>query len=157
MTLEERFWIKVNKTNNIEDCWEWNAALRNGYGCIKYNGKMIDSHRLSWILANPTYRKLITKDFICHKCDNRKCVNPNHLFLGNNSINIKDCYDKGRMIMPMGNRFTIGEEPINKSYSKELLIEVLDYRKTHSNETLKSIAIKFGIKYQALRDALRKK
>lgn len=46
--IEERFWSKVNRTENQNECWEWNAASRgNGYGAIKLNKKVIDAHRLS--------------------------------------------------------------------------------------------------------------
>lgn len=105
--IEKRFWDKVNKTTNIKDCWEWKAGSRGlGYGTITYNKKQIDAHRLSWMMANNKYN-LASKDFICHKCDNPKCVNPNHLFLGNHSINMKDAYYKGRSIMSIINGYKI--------------------------------------------------
>lgn len=157
MEIEKRFWEKVNKTNNIEDCWEWNASSRgNGYGSIKYNKKVIDAHRLSWMLANNNFN-LTNKDFICHKCDNRKCVNPNHLFLGDAQINAKDAFDKGRLnILTGGKKFIKGNIPKNKIYSDELIKEVLEYINQNPNKSIISICKIYNIKYQTIRDIRRK-
>jgi hypothetical protein len=90
-SLEERFWSKVNKT---EFCWIWTASVKkNGYGQIGYNGTKLYAHRLSWELNNGT----IPEDkLVLHKCDNPKCVNPDHLFIGTTQDNINDKIDKNR-------------------------------------------------------------
>lgn len=90
----KRFFDKVNKT---DECWEWNAALRGktGYGAFKLNGKVIDAHRISYELHNGIIPNGM---HVCHTCDNRKCVNPNHLFLGTYKDNHQDGVNKGRII-----------------------------------------------------------
>lgn len=155
-SIENRFWSKVNKTDNLNDCWEWKAGSRGkGYGAIKFNNKIIDAHRLSWMIANNNYN-LTKEDYICHRCDNRKCVNSNHLFLGNAQINAKDAFDKGRMIIPEGIKFEKGIIPKNKLYSREKVQEVLEYIKNNPNEKIINICIKFNIKYQVIKDARRR-
>jgi hypothetical protein len=89
----KRFFDKVNKTDN---CWLWTAGSRGktGYGAFKIDGKVIDSHRISYELHNGEIPKGL---YVCHSCDNRKCVNPEHLFLGSAKENWQDGFDKGRI------------------------------------------------------------
>ena len=90
--LRVRFWKKVNKKAG-NSCWEWTACKAGGYGQIYVRGKLVYAHRLSWVWANGKIPKGL---FVLHKCDNRVCVNPDHLFLGTNKDNMQDCVRKGR-------------------------------------------------------------
>lgn len=80
----DRFWKKVEKKNN--DCWNWKASTRAGYGAFKVNGRVESAHRISYLLHYGEE----ASNLVLHKCDNKKCVNPNHLYDGTYSDNIQD-------------------------------------------------------------------
>ena len=93
MSIEERFWSRVDK-RGADECWVWRGNTNGrGYGVITFGGRRIGTHRLSWIFAHGPI-----PDGLCvmHKCDNRPCVNPNHIILGTLSENTKDMWRKGR-------------------------------------------------------------
>lgn len=91
-----RFWLKVQKT---DDCWNWTASTQNkGYGQFRctVDGKKSPrlAHRIAWALANGRWPE--PEEFICHTCDNPRCVRIDHLFLGDHDTNMADMSRKGR-------------------------------------------------------------
>src|SRR6187455_237481 len=100
-TIENRFFTKVaDKDEN--GCMEW-LAYRHplGHGMFGFDGKMGYAHRFSYQLH---IGKIPKGKHVLHKCDNRACVNPDHLFLGTQSDNNLDMYKKGRCRGPRGER-----------------------------------------------------
>lgn len=97
----KRFWDKV-KIGHPNKCWEWQRSFyRNGYGvyCIgilkdgkTITGKGFLTHRLAYFLHHGDWPKLC----VLHRCDNTKCCNPKHLFLGTQIENLNDMIRKGR-------------------------------------------------------------
>lgn len=95
--LLERFHKSYVK--NGDGCWNWIGTLTTfnkkwRYGLIAENRKDKLAHRVSWEFHNGVIPEGMD---ICHKCDNTKCVNPEHLFLGTQADNNRDRDNKGRM------------------------------------------------------------
>jgi hypothetical protein len=96
VSLAERFWAKVRQSDG---CWEWTGAKDDdGYGMIGVSGSRRNgherAHRTSWRLHNGTIPPGM---WVLHHCDNPPCVRPDHLFLGDRSVNMLDCAKKGRL------------------------------------------------------------
>ena len=86
------FESRIEKDGN--NCWNWTKGLTTrGYGKIKFAGKSTTAHRVSWL----KYKGQIPDGLlVCHHCDNCKCVNPDHLFIGTAMDNNQDMMRKGR-------------------------------------------------------------
>lgn len=95
-TFTDRFWKKVERRSST-DCWEWRGAMKNtGYGCISVPGnarKQITAHRASALIHFGMFDRRL---MVLHSCDNRRCVNPEHLRLGTNTDNVRDMWDRNR-------------------------------------------------------------
>lgn len=99
-------------------CWLWTAGVdSSGYGTFIYDGRTLGAHRVSFML----HRGVIPGGLlVCHTCDVRVCVNPNHLFLGTIQDNIDDRDRKGRHPRLRGNAGT------NSKLTEDQVIEILE-------------------------------
>jgi hypothetical protein len=91
MSLEGRF---LQKTTKTDSCWLWTGALNSqGYGSIGVNGKSVSAHRFSYELY---VGEIPAGMVVCHSCDVRHCVNPEHLWVGTTADNNRDMFTKDR-------------------------------------------------------------
>mgnify|MGYP003346091124 CR=1 FL=1 len=141
---EERFWSRVNKCES--GCWEWSGGLdTNGYGRFTVDGKNMFSHRFSYHIHHPLTQPINSiKLFICHECDNPKCVNPDHLFLGTPQDNMTDKVIKGR---------AVGAHKGEKHHKAKLTeSQVMEIRKRYSTERISyaQLAFEYGVNYKTI-------
>lgn len=100
INLNERYWSKVAKVDS--GCWEWTAQTNNkGYGMVRvrylgFKEKQL-AHRISYLFHKGEIPKGL---YVLHTCDNPKCVNPDHLFVGDDKDNVHDMWNKGRASAP---------------------------------------------------------
>jgi hypothetical protein len=146
--LADRFWKKVDTKNgktpthmpHIGHCWEWKASChRTGYGKIgvgsltDHTHRWVFAHRASWFINNGEWPNL----HVLHKCDNPKCVRPEHLFLGTDLDNTRDMIDKRRRVVLCGENS--GRVTLTEFQAKEIIRR----RKAGENQT--KMAREFGI------------
>lgn len=94
LSVEERFWSKVLKTDS---CWLWQGSICGvGYGHFGIDGHTKDAHRLSWEMTRGPIPDGMRVLHNCPAGDRRDCVNPDHLWLGTQADNIRDMWAKGR-------------------------------------------------------------
>lgn len=81
LPLEERFWLKVEKQEGDDSCWLWTGARAGGqpYGHMRYDSHNVGAHKISYVLANG---EIPAGYFVLHRCRQKNCVRPDHLYLG---------------------------------------------------------------------------
>jgi hypothetical protein len=100
--LNRLFWSHV-QIMGPDECWEWQGTVKNsGYGdfkTTKYRNQSFPrmAHRVAWWL---TFGSIVRKMLIMHRCDNKRCCNPKHLFIGTQAMNMRDASAKGRLQKP---------------------------------------------------------
>lgn len=138
--FEQRLLLHTKIHHN--GCLEWTGALTaGGYGRTRYGGKQMGAHRAVWVFNNGTIPEGL--------CDNPRCVNPDHLFLGTHRDNTQDMVTKGRAYY--GGRKT---PVVGKNNPRHILTEsqVLEIRKIGYEMTQQQLAEKFGVSRSCVRD-----
>lgn len=152
-TPQEKFWIRVNKKGSIQPhtprlgkCWEWSGAIsQTGYGVARLNRKAIGAHRLSWMINKGAIKAGL---LVCHKCDNRKCVNPKHLFVGTYRDNIHDAMTKNRPLC----HYKKGEAHIGSKLTESQALRVLRTKRRVGG--VAALARRYGVHVVTIYDIL---
>jgi len=136
----DEFWSKVDKSG---DCWIWNGYVNvHGYGSVSFGGIKQNAHRVAWRLTHgPIKPGPRSHDVVvAHSCDNRRCVNPAHLFLATQKENIHDSMRKGRR---------------SSVLSEADVHAILDAAR--KGEDRKSLAVRFNVHPQTISDIASRK
>lgn len=144
----------VSSYVGLDRCHVWTASKKDtGYGKFAFQGKTWLAHRVSWLINRGC---IPLKTGVLHKCDNPACVNPSHLFLGNQSDNMKDSKTKGRN--PRGASHWSVAKPdsivrgVSSPWSKLTESEVLEIRSSYERGgvTCSDLAERFGVRELAI-------
>lgn len=143
MDVQAAFWGLVDQ-GTPDDCWEWRGEIirgkspgKGGYGRFVYLDRRVSAHRFAWEASRGEIPEGL---WVLHRCDNRKCCNVEHLFLGTRQDNIRDMCEKGRN---------------NRKLSIEQVAEARAFyaKKNISQSTL---AVRYGVSPAAVQNIMKK-
>lgn len=143
--MMDKFWDKVDKNGPKilkTKCWVWTAFKNKlGYGHFKAKGFSPYAHRASWeINIGPIPVGML----VCHKCDNPSCIRPDHLFIGTNADNKRDCVSKDRHYKGGNPPHFFGEEHPNHVLTEKEVLEIKSkYIKKYGSCT--ALAREYGV------------
>lgn len=156
--LIARFWSKVNKDGPVPPhrpelgpCWVWTVGkLAGGYGVFWSDDRNVTSHRFSYGLAHGPIPEGI---FVCHRCDNRSCVNPGHLFPGTLQDNTDDMVAKGRQAT--GDRSSARLHPERQHRGEQintakLTADQVREIRNRPHESQRALAREYGVSQRAI-------
>ena len=156
-SLEKRFWSKVRKTRG---CWIWIGTMDSkGYGRIGWDlqrrpiriRKTTGAHRFSYELR---YGKIDPALACCHRCDNPRCVRPDHLFIGTTAENHADMVKKGRNAKGM----RVSNPGERNAAAKLFEKSVKEIRRRYSRGCISqmALAVEYGVNQQSISNVVRR-
>jgi HNH endonuclease len=145
LSLEQRLMLEVQIT---EDCWLWTGdRLRNGYGRLSIRCKPFLVHRLAYeLFVGPIPKGL----FVCHRCDVKNCVRPDHLFAASARENSLDASRKDRMHHPYG-ELQGGHKLTND------VVSTIRKRYAAGEANMRELASEYGVGPQAICNVIHRK
>lgn len=169
-TLKERFEAKVDRNGPVPShcpelgsCHVWKGSDDgcDGYGRLHYEGAMHGAHRVAFFLANGRW----PFPQACHRCDNPRCANADHIFEGTNAENMADRNAKGRTVAPSGDKhgFRLHPECVPRGekhgMSKLSDQDVRDIRANYAlcRVTLKELGERYGVHFSQISNIVRGK
>lgn len=132
-------YLSYIEINPLTNCWEWTASLSNGYGRFKVKGRMVKVHRWSYSYFKGFKDSTLQ---VLHKCDNPKCSNPDHLFEGTHTDNMRDMSSKGRA-RGNGKDNKGSENPSSKLEEDKVKLIIEDLPLFNNKE----LGLKFGVSH----------
>ena len=152
-----RFLSKVDKPEG-DGCWNWLDASwkSNGYGCFTIKSHPVRAHRIAYQIAFGSPGKMS----VLHKCDNRRCVRPDHLFLGTHQDNMDDMARKGRAASGKRHRAHLHPDTIRRGSSNgnSRLTEdqVLEIRSLFPSKSARQLGAIYGVSRIMIRKILNR-
>ena len=138
--IRHRFEPKYER-GGLEECWEWQAGtFKSGYGSITVNGSRERAHRIAYWLENGPIPE---GQFVLHHCDNRRCVNPSHLYLGTHQDNRQDAVERDRTAR--------GEAHGRVKLTED---DVREIKRRAVDEPYRAIADEFGVNQSTVNDIM---
>ena len=154
ISIDTRFWSKVDKNGptvthcqELGACWVWIAGCyKDGYGNFGSRNETLKAHRVSWEL---TFGAIPDGLWVLHKCDNRRCVNPGHLYLGTAWDNARDMVQRCRY----SKRDCSGEHNGRAKLSRVAVEQIRELYRVGS-VSYRELAARYGVSERTIGDAI---